>query len=74
MQSHFEALLEHYGVEQGLRIARKHLAWYGEAMLKADDPALADFRAIVNRATQPEPVIAAFKPLFAAAASQEMAA
>ena len=74
LQSHFEALLEHYGVEQGLRIARKHLAWYGEAMLKADDPALADFRAIVNRATQPEPVIAAFKPLFAAAALQEMAA
>ncbi len=74
LQSHFEALLGHYGVEQGLRIARKHLAWYGEALLKADDPALAEFRAIVNRATEPEPVIAAFEPLFAAAAVREMAA
>ncbi|WP_395826728.1 tRNA dihydrouridine synthase DusB [Elstera sp.] len=74
LQDHFEALLGHYGVEQGLRIARKHLAWYGEALLTADDPALADFRAIVNRATQPEPVIAAFDPLFEAAAVREMAA
>ena len=74
LRDHFEALLGHYGVEQGLRISRKHLAWYGEALLTADDPALADFRAIVNRATQPEPVIAAFDPLFEAAAVREMAA
>jgi tRNA-dihydrouridine synthase B len=74
LRDHFEALLGHYGVEQGLRISRKHLAWYGEALLRADDPALAEFRAIVNRATQPEPVIAAFEPLFEAAALREMAA
>ncbi|KJV09866.1 hypothetical protein VZ95_08705 [Elstera litoralis] len=74
LQEHFEAVLGHYGVEQGLRIARKHLAWYGEALVAVDDPALTEFRAIVNRATQPEPVIAAMAPLFAAAAMRGMAA
>ncbi len=71
---HFAALLGHYGTEQGLRIARKHLAWYGEALLTADDPALAAFRAIVNRSTEPEPVIAAIDALIGAVAGQEMAA
>ncbi|GAB5471769.1 MAG: tRNA dihydrouridine synthase DusB [Rhodospirillales bacterium] len=45
---HYQAILLHYGREQGLRIARKHLGWYldalpgGEAwracLLRSDDP------------------------------------
>ncbi len=74
LQEHFTALLAHYGTEQGLRIARKHLAWYGEALLATDDPALAAFRAIVNHSAEPEPVIAAINALIGAAAGQKRAA
>ena len=48
---HFEAILGHYGAEHGLRIARKHLAWYSRGL-----PGSADFRAEINRLTSPEPV------------------
>jgi tRNA-dihydrouridine synthase B len=74
LQEHFTVLLAHYGTEQGLRIARKHLAWYGEGLLAVDDPALAAFRAIVNHSSEPEPVIAAINALIGAAAGHERAA
>ena len=41
---HYEAMLEHYGVEGGLRIARKHLAWYSKGL-----PGSAEFRSLVMR-------------------------
>ena len=44
MRTHFEAMLEHYGLETGVRMARKHLGWYSKGL-----PASADFRAAVNR-------------------------
>ena len=56
---HFEAILEHYGSEHGLRIARKHLAWYSKGL-----PGSAEFRADINRLTNPEPVRARFASLF----------
>lgn len=31
--AHYEAMLSHYGIEIGLRAARKHLSWYLEAAL-----------------------------------------
>ena len=37
-------MLSHYGVAVGLRIARKHLAWYSRGL-----PGSAEFRAAVNR-------------------------
>lgn len=46
VEEHYEDILEFYGVELGLRVARKHLGWYAEVngapmraeMLRADSP------------------------------------
>ncbi len=46
VRTHFEAMLEHYGHETGVRMARKHLGWYSKGL-----PASAEFRAAVNRET-----------------------
>ena len=42
--AHYEAMLLHYGVAVGTRIARKHLGWYSKGL-----PGSAEFRAAVNR-------------------------
>jgi tRNA-dihydrouridine synthase B len=46
VREHFEAMLDHYGIETGVRMARKHLGWYSKGL-----PASAEFRAAVNRET-----------------------
>lgn len=74
IETHVEGLIEYYGREPGLRIARKHLAWYAEALLPADAPALVAFRATVNRATDLPPVRGAIAALIDAAAGWEQAA
>lgn len=51
VSEHYEAILEHYGLEQGVRIARKHLAWYARDMVGADL-----FSATVNRLSDPAAV------------------
>jgi len=43
---HFEELLRHYGVQSGIRIARKHLGWYSKGLRGS-----AEFRVAVNRLT-----------------------
>ncbi|MCB1940367.1 MAG: tRNA-dihydrouridine synthase, partial [Rhodocyclaceae bacterium] len=48
---HYEALLDYYGVQAGLRIARKHVAWYSKGL-----PGSAEFRAQVVRLQDPEAV------------------
>jgi tRNA-dihydrouridine synthase B len=40
---HYSAMLEHYGREAGVRIARKHLEWYTKGMHGS-----AEFRNHVN--------------------------
>lgn len=46
--SHYEAMLEHYGIVTGVNMARKHLGWYTRGL-----PGSAEFR---NRANQePDP-------------------
>jgi len=47
VRTHFDAMLEHYGDETGVRMARKHLGWYSKGL-----PASAEFRAAVNRETE----------------------
>jgi len=37
-------MLSHYGIEVGMRIARKHIGWYSKGL-----PGSAEFRAAVNR-------------------------
>ena len=44
MSAHFEDLLLHYGRDAGVRIARKHIAWYSKGL-----PGSAEFRAEINR-------------------------
>ncbi len=55
---HYDAMMSHYGVEAGVRVARKHLGWYARGFpgaaefrnraMKLSDPALV--RAAVNEA------------------------
>jgi len=49
MLDHVRALHEHYGPHAGLRVARKHIGWYG-----ADLPDSAAFKAAVYAAEDPE--------------------
>jgi tRNA-dihydrouridine synthase B len=51
VRGHFDAMLSHYGQETGVRMARKHLGWYSKGL-----PASAEFRAAVNRETDPNKV------------------
>ena len=44
VQRHYDDMLSHYGTAVGLRIARKHLAWYSKGL-----PGSAEFRAAVNQ-------------------------
>jgi tRNA-dihydrouridine synthase B len=44
VRTHFESMLAHYGLETGVRMARKHLGWYSKGL-----PASAEFRFAVNR-------------------------
>ncbi len=42
---HFEDMLEHYGAETGVRLARKHIAWYSKGL-----DGSAEYRVTVNQA------------------------
>lgn len=49
VKQHFQDMLAHYGNETGLRIARKHIAWYSKGLT-----ASAEFRVAVNQTENPE--------------------
>ena len=48
---HLEDMLRHYGVDPGLRIARKHIGWYSKGLHGS-----SEFRSAVNHCSQPEQV------------------
>jgi tRNA-dihydrouridine synthase B len=48
---HLEDMLSHYGVERGIRIARKHIGWYSKGL-----PGSAEFRSVVMRGSDPDQV------------------
>jgi len=56
---HYEALLQHYGDVPGVRIARKHLAWYADAA--GLEPS---FKIAVNRSADPKAVVALINHYF----------
>jgi tRNA-dihydrouridine synthase B len=62
---HFDAMLEHYGVVHGVRIARKHLGWYAKGF-----PGAAEFRGRVMTLTEPGEVRAALKAAWTPALDQ----
>jgi len=51
--AHYDAMLAHHGRDPGLRLARKHVAWYSKGL-----PGSAEFRAEVNRLDDADAVIA----------------
>jgi tRNA-dihydrouridine synthase B len=50
---HYDAMLTHFGADAGLRLARKHVAWYSRGL-----PGSAGFRAQVMRLADAPSVIA----------------
>jgi tRNA-dihydrouridine synthase B len=58
--AHYDAMLEHYGVAVGVRIARKHVAWYSKGL-----PGSAEFRAAVNRSDDVAQVKALIRGFYA---------
>jgi tRNA-dihydrouridine synthase B len=49
--AHYDAMLSHYGVSVGSRIARKHIGWYSKGLYGS-----SEFRATVNRCDDPAQV------------------
>lgn len=68
VRTHFDAMLEHYGTETGVRMARKHLGWYSKGL-----PASAEFRAAVNRETEAGKVRALLASFFLPALDRQAA-
>jgi tRNA-dihydrouridine synthase B len=68
VRSHFESMLDHYGRETGVRMARKHLGWYSKGL-----PASADFRSRVNREADPDKVRMTLAAFFLPALEQQAA-
>jgi tRNA-dihydrouridine synthase B len=56
---HYHAMLSHYGVEAGLRIARKHLGWYSKGL-----PGSAEFRTKVMQIDEPNAVMALVRDFY----------
>jgi len=56
---HYDAMLSHYGASTGMRIARKHVGWYSKGL-----PGSGDFRAAVNRITDPVKVVEAIRAFY----------
>ncbi|MCL4672180.1 MAG: tRNA dihydrouridine synthase DusB [Sphingomonadaceae bacterium] len=52
MVEHYHRMLEHYGEDVGVKIARKHLSWYTKGL-----PGSAEFRNMVNFVDDPRQVL-----------------
>jgi tRNA-dihydrouridine synthase B len=52
IMNHYRAMLDHYGNEVGVRIARKHIGWYTKGLNGS-----AEFRNFMNRIDDPMIVI-----------------
>ncbi|MEK9968131.1 MAG: tRNA dihydrouridine synthase DusB [Ferrovibrio sp.] len=48
---HYDAMLSHYGVSTGLKIGRKHVAWYSKGL-----PGSAEFRTRIMQIEDPQQV------------------
>lgn len=57
---HYDAMLEFYGIQTGLKIARKHVAWYSKGL-----PGSADFRTRIMQIDQPDAVRRAVRDFYA---------
>jgi tRNA-dihydrouridine synthase B len=67
--NHYEAMIEHYGRDTGLKIARKHVAWYSKGLTGS-----AEFRVRVNTIDTPEGTKAAIREFYEPQLEQQAAA
>ena len=65
MLQHYQAMLDHFGTNAGLRLARKHVSWYSRGLHGS-----AEFRVAVNQLSEPEQVVALIHTFFDAAAAR----
>jgi tRNA-dihydrouridine synthase B len=68
MLEHYEDMLSHYDHEHGLRIARKHLAWYSKGL-----PRSAEFRSRIMELTDAAKVIDCIHQFYAPLLEREAA-
>ncbi|WP_374382745.1 tRNA dihydrouridine synthase DusB [Dongia sp.] len=66
---HYEAMIEHYGRDTGLKIARKHVAWYSKGLAGS-----AEFRVRINTIDTPEGAKAAIREFYEPQLDQQAAA
>lgn len=57
---HYDAMLVHYGVSTGLKIGRKHVAWYSKGL-----PGSAEFRTRIMQLEEPQQVRDAIHDFYA---------
>jgi tRNA-dihydrouridine synthase B len=57
---HYEAMLEHYGKDTGVKMARKHLGWYTKGL-----PGSAEFRNRVNFVDDADEVMRSLREFYA---------
>lgn len=57
---HYDAMLVHYGTQTGLKIARKHVAWYSKGL-----PGSAEFRTRIMQLDEAEQVRQAVRDFYA---------
>ncbi len=65
---HYDAILEHYGTENGVRIARKHIGWYSKGL-----PSSGEFRNAVNCLEDPAKVTDLIRRFYLGTLEQEAA-
>jgi tRNA-dihydrouridine synthase B len=58
--AHYDDMLEHFGRDAGMRLARKHVAWYSRGL-----PGSAEFRANIMRLIDADAVIALIRRFYA---------
>jgi tRNA-dihydrouridine synthase B len=66
---HYDAMLTHYGTENGVRMARKHLGWYARGF-----PGAAEFRGRVVTLPDPNQVREAIRSAWSSTHHQQKAA
>ena len=59
VRRHFDDILNHFGTYKGIRIARKHLAWYSQ-----DCSGALDFRRKINAIDDPDQVVTEINSFF----------
>lgn len=68
VRQHYDEILTHYGLEHGVKIARKHLGWYSKGL-----PNSAEYRGQVNRMDNVEAVRAALAEYYLPIVDREAA-